>query len=108
VLDYGAGYLLAFGALAALLRQAREGGSWHVQVSLAGVGAWLRTLGRVPEGIGIDRPSYEGTLHAFDGGFGRVVAVRHAVQMADTAPAWARPSVPPGTDAPRWDDGMPT
>jgi crotonobetainyl-CoA:carnitine CoA-transferase CaiB-like acyl-CoA transferase len=103
VLDYGAGYLLAFGALVALLRQAREGGSWHVQVSLAGVGAWLRSLGRVPEGIGIDRPAYEGYLQTFDGGFGRVVAVRHAVQMAETAPGWTRPSVPPGTDAPRWD-----
>jgi crotonobetainyl-CoA:carnitine CoA-transferase CaiB-like acyl-CoA transferase len=103
VLDYGAGHLLAFGALAALLRQSQEGGSWHVQVSLAGVGAWLRALGRVPEGIGIHRPLYEPFLQAFDGGFGRVVAVRHAVQMADTPPAWTRPSVPPGTDAPSWE-----
>ena len=30
-----AGYLAAFGVLIALARQARDGGSWHVRVSLA-------------------------------------------------------------------------
>ena len=35
-LDHASGYLLAFGTLAALLRRAEEGGSWHVRVSLAG------------------------------------------------------------------------
>ena len=102
ILDYAAGYLLAFGALAALHRQAREGGSWFVQVSLAGVGAWLRSLGRVPEGPQADRPSLQPYLQAYDGGFGRVVAVSHAAQLADTPARWTRPSVPPGTDPPRW------
>ena len=36
ILDYAAGFLMAFGVQAALRRQRREGGSWHVQVSLAG------------------------------------------------------------------------
>ena len=35
ILDHAAGYLLAFGIAAALSRRATEGGSWHVQVSLA-------------------------------------------------------------------------
>ena len=39
------GYLMAFAAQAALLRQSREGGSWHVRVSLAQTGHWLRSLG---------------------------------------------------------------
>lgn len=49
LLDYAAGYLLAFGIQATLLRQAQAGGSWQVQVSLAGVGLWPRGLGRVRE-----------------------------------------------------------
>jgi hypothetical protein len=30
-----------------------EGGSWHVRVSLAQVGQWLRGLGRVPDGFSV-------------------------------------------------------
>ncbi len=37
-LDHASGYLMAFGAMMALLRKAREGGSWHVRVSLAQTG----------------------------------------------------------------------
>ncbi|GLU35510.1 hypothetical protein Busp01_53520 [Trinickia caryophylli] len=34
-LDHATGYLAAFGAMVALMRRAKEGGSWHVRVSLA-------------------------------------------------------------------------
>lgn len=47
VQDYVAGYLMAYGAMAALARRASEGGSWLVQVSLAGCGQWIRRHGRV-------------------------------------------------------------
>ncbi len=102
ILDYAAGYLLAFGAQAALLRQAAEGGSWHVQVSLAGVGRWLRGLGRVPQGFGAQRPPFEPYLEAGDSGFGRLVALRHAAQFSRTPARWRRPSMPPGTHAAAW------
>ena len=102
ILDYGAGYLLAFGAQAALLRQLHEGGSWNVQVSLAGVAAWLRALGRVDGGTQATRPALEPYLQTYDGGFGRVVALRHAAQFEQTPAAWTRPSVPPGTHPARW------
>ncbi|MEO8299740.1 MAG: CoA transferase, partial [Burkholderiales bacterium] len=101
ILDYAAGYLLAFGAQAALLRQAGEGGSWHVQVSLAGVGHWLRSLGRV-DGSGAKRPSLAPYLEAADSGFGRLQSVRHAAQFSATPVQWRRPAMPPGTHAPRW------
>jgi hypothetical protein len=32
---------MAFGAMVALARRAREGGSWLVRVSLAGTGPWI-------------------------------------------------------------------
>ena len=53
ILDEATGYLIAFGAAAALWRQQREGGSWHVQVSLAQTGHWLRGLGRVENGFAV-------------------------------------------------------
>ena len=51
MLDHATGYLMAFGAMMAKARQAREGGSWHVRVSLAQTGRWLWNLGRVADGL---------------------------------------------------------
>ncbi len=51
ILDHATGYLMAFGAMMARLRQSREGGSWHVRVSLAQTGRWLWGLGRLPQGL---------------------------------------------------------
>jgi hypothetical protein len=102
ILDYAAGHLLAFGALAALWRQQREGGSWQVRVSLAGVGRWLRGLGRDTAGLQVTRPPLEPYLEQVDSGFGRLTTVRHAVRMSATPPRWALPSVPPGTHPPAW------
>jgi len=51
MLDHATGYFMAFGAMMAKARQAREGGSWHVRVSLAQTGRWLWNLGRVENGL---------------------------------------------------------
>ena len=51
MLDHATGYLMAFGAMMAKARQSREGGSWHVRVSLAQTGRWLWNLGRVADGL---------------------------------------------------------
>src|SRR5258706_63780 len=48
-IDYCTGYLMAFGAMVALARRAREGGSWLVRISLAQTGRWLVGRGEVPE-----------------------------------------------------------
>jgi crotonobetainyl-CoA:carnitine CoA-transferase CaiB-like acyl-CoA transferase len=104
-LDHAAGYLLAFGVQMALLRRAREGGSWHVRVSLSQTGRWLRGLGRVPDGLKAADPKFDDVqdlLEASDSGFGRLLAVRHAGQLSATPPRWERPSMPLGSDAPRW------
>ena len=102
VLDYSAGFLLAFGAQAALLRRAQEGGSWHVQVSLARTGHWLRSLGRCTGFADVPRLSFDGVLETTDSGFGSLEAVRHAARFSHTPAHWSRPSVPPGTHAPVW------
>ncbi|EJD50911.1 putative l-carnitine-related dehydratase protein [Auricularia subglabra TFB-10046 SS5] len=47
-LDHIGGYMLQLGICAALCKRVTEGGSWEVRVSLAGVGHWIRSLGRLP------------------------------------------------------------
>ncbi len=47
VLSTLTGSLAAAGAMAAVLRRIREGGSWHVEVSLAATADWLMGLGRI-------------------------------------------------------------
>ena len=104
-LDHASGYLLAFGAMAALHRRSAEGGSWHVQVSLARTGQWIRGLGRVAEGLACPDPSpadIAGFLEETPSGFGRLTAVRHSAQMTATPPHWDRMSVPLGSDPAAW------
>lgn len=102
ILDEATGYLIAMGASAALLRQQREGGSWHVQVSLAQTGHWLRNLGRVEGGLSAAKPDAAPYLETVDSGFGRLTSFRHAAQLSRTPAGWARPSMPPGSHAPQW------
>ena len=46
--DYIAGYIGAAGILAALRRRAREGGSYHVRISLSRAAMWFMSLGSFP------------------------------------------------------------
>jgi hypothetical protein len=104
-IDHASGYLMAFGAMAALARRVTEGGSWHVRVSLAQTGHWMRGLGRVADGLACPDPSSDAVqdrLEENDSGFGRLTTVRHAATMSETPPRWTRPSVPLGTHQPRW------
>jgi crotonobetainyl-CoA:carnitine CoA-transferase CaiB-like acyl-CoA transferase len=105
VLDHAAGYLMAFGAITALARRCTEGGSWHVRVSLAQTGNWLRHLGRIEHGLSCDDTGFDGLqdlLEEQGSGFGRLTAIRHAAQMSETPARWARPSVPLGTHRAAW------
>jgi crotonobetainyl-CoA:carnitine CoA-transferase CaiB-like acyl-CoA transferase len=102
ILDEATGYLIAFGAAAALARQQQQGGSWHVQVSLAQTGHWLRSLGRIENGFAAKAPSLEPWLETSASGFGELRGVRHSAQLSRTPAAWTRPSMPPGSSAPRW------
>ena len=102
ILDEATGYLMAMAAASALRRQRSEGGSWHVQVSLAQTGHWLRALGRVENGLGSAIPDKAPWLESSDSGFGKLVAVTHSARLSRTPASWARPSMPPGTHPPAW------
>ncbi|MBI3374604.1 MAG: CoA transferase [Betaproteobacteria bacterium] len=107
-IDYVSGYLMAFGAMVALERRAREGGSWLVRAGLARTGKWIVDRGLVPagsfEGLPGDLPDEElrpllGELDAPDG---RIRHLRPVVMLSETPARWSRPPVPLGTHAPVW------
>jgi crotonobetainyl-CoA:carnitine CoA-transferase CaiB-like acyl-CoA transferase len=102
ILDQASGFLMAFGAAAALWRQQTEGGSWLVRVSLAQTGQWLRGLGRVDDGLAAARPDLAPWLADMQSGFGQLRAIQPSARLARTPAGYARVSMPPGTHLPLW------
>ncbi len=105
IFDYVSGYLMAFGAQAARLRQSQEGGSWHVEVSLLQTANWIRSLGRLPMGPPIGLADIESHLAEFACDHGVLRGMPHAAGFSRTPPNWVRPSVRPGTHPPEWSLG---
>ena len=108
-IDYVSGYLMAFGAMVALARRAREGGSWMVRVALARVGQVdRRPRSVVPDGVwrGVpeDLPPEElaPLLAEMDAPDGRIRYLRPVVQLSETPPRWSRPPVPLDYHRPEW------
>ena len=100
-IDYVSGYLMAYGAMVALARRAREGGSWLVRVGLARTGKWIvdrglvdpdAVLGEEPSGLTMDTPSPAGII----------THLKPVVQLSGTPARWARPPVPLGYHRPEW------
>jgi crotonobetainyl-CoA:carnitine CoA-transferase CaiB-like acyl-CoA transferase len=102
ILDYASGFLMAFAAQAALVKQSTEGGSWHVQVSLIQTAQWLRGLGRVNDNFHSKKPDFRSASETYPSGFGTLTAIPHAARFANFSASWKRPSVPPGTHQPNW------
>ena len=105
ILDHVSGYLMAFGAMMAKARQSREGGSWHVRVSLAQTGRWIWNFGRVADGLATEELKGE-AIKPFSeeaqSGFGRLQAIRHSAQLSKTPAFWSRPAMPLGSHPPQW------
>jgi crotonobetainyl-CoA:carnitine CoA-transferase CaiB-like acyl-CoA transferase len=105
ILDHASGYLMAFGAMMARARQSREGGSWHVRVSLAQTGQWLWNLGRVADGLkteDLNRDAVIPFVEEVPSGFGRLRSVSHSAVLSKTPAFWARPAMPLGSHLPQW------
>ena len=107
-LDYVSGYLLALGAMAALLRRAQEGGSWRVRVSLARTGRWLVDQGLLEAAAvaALPRELPEAEIIRLSqetrSPFGVLRHLAPAASMAETPTRWERPPVPLGHDAAEW------
>jgi crotonobetainyl-CoA:carnitine CoA-transferase CaiB-like acyl-CoA transferase len=107
-IDYLTGYLMACGALVALARRTREGGSWLVRISLAQTGRWLVGRGEVPENALKDVPreftpaELERWSMTSDTSVGRLHHLGPVVRLSETSPYWALPAVPLGSHEPVW------
>ncbi len=98
-IDYVSGYLMAFGAMVALARRAKEGGSWRVRVALARTGKWIvdRGVTDASKAVEPDAATMETRSPA-----GVITHLKPVVQLSETPPFWARPPVPLGHDRPAW------
>ncbi len=105
--DYTTGYLGAYGVLLALARRAREGGSYHVRVSLCQSGMFIYRQGKTA----FDAPDMDLTpeelddlritSHTADG------PLRHLgpiLRLSETQPHWTRPTPKLGGNEAAWLD----
>ena len=103
--DYTTGYNGAYGVLLALARRAREGGSYHVRVSLCRSGMYIYQQGHVS----YDRPDMALSAADLDpimvetnGGHGTLRHLAPVLQLSETKPYWDKPSPVLGTSKPEW------
>ena len=107
-IDYLTGYLMAFGALVALERRTREGGSWLVRISLAQTGHWLVGRGQLsPTELKDVQKEFDSEelarwSVATDTSAGQLQHLGPVVHLSETPPRWVRPSVPLGYNQPAW------
>src|SRR4029453_4043656 len=97
-----------FGAMVALARRAREGGSWLVRISLAQTGRWIVGRGEVPENRlrGVPKEFSAEEIERWsttsDTPAGRLPHPPPVAQLSETPARWPRPSVPLGYHEPAW------
>ena len=102
--------MLATGIQAALLRRAREGGSYKVSVSLAQVCTWLMSLGLVPKNdlldlksMGPEHQAMKPNTQSGETAYGDTTIIAEQVEMSLTPPRWRDPIVSiPGSSYLEW------
>ena len=105
--DFIAGYLGAAGIQAALIRRAKEGGSYHVRVNLARCAMWFMSLGAFDK----NAPAPTGEQHQIlapdtitaQTPYGELVRLAPPVKFSETKPYWEDPVlVVRGSSKPAW------
>ncbi|KAF5692381.1 CAIB BAIF family enzyme [Fusarium denticulatum] len=109
-LDHSGGYMLAVGVMAAVYHRAVEGGSWRVDVSLAGMMKYLRSLGQYPGHSGFKAKDFENPedvpeeyFEVQETGFGTMKSIRHSATIEGLEVGWNIMPKPLGSDKPAWD-----
>ena len=103
--DYITGYLGAYGTLLALARRAREGGSYHVRVSLCQTGMMIYDQGKVsalPENLNLEISDVESLCSESDSHLGRIKHLAPVLSLSETRPHWALPTPKMGSNGPSW------
>jgi crotonobetainyl-CoA:carnitine CoA-transferase CaiB-like acyl-CoA transferase len=103
--DYTTGYNGAYGVLLALARRAREGGSYHVRVSLCRSGMYIYQQGHVaypqPD-MGLGQDELDSIMVESNGGHGALKHLGPVLRMSETRPYWDKPSPVLGSSRPEW------
>ena len=121
--DYGTGYLGALGTLAALIRRAKEGGSYHVRVSLCRTAMYFQDMGtvamderrkklvgRLQEGFAssirptaaINEINNSAVLIETETGLGTLTHMAPIIQYSKTKGYWERPVAYLGASKAEW------
>jgi crotonobetainyl-CoA:carnitine CoA-transferase CaiB-like acyl-CoA transferase len=104
--DYITGFLGAVGSIAALVKRATEGGSWHVTVNLTRTAMWCGSLGLVdPALAGKDEVHSLREPAPYDARspLGDVHMLAPPVRFSHTPPSWSDPIlVPRGSGRAEW------
>jgi crotonobetainyl-CoA:carnitine CoA-transferase CaiB-like acyl-CoA transferase len=106
--DYITGFLAALGTLAALIRRATEGGSYHVRVSLCRTAMLLldQGLGERPVGVTVPAPLLARYMQERDSALGRLHHLGPVLRYSETPSRWDLPPSPLGAHPPRWPDWL--
>ncbi|WP_420227601.1 CoA transferase [Pigmentiphaga litoralis] len=103
--DYLTGYLGAAGVMQALALRARDGGSYHVKVSLARTAMWVQDIGQ--HSIAAEVVTLDDLVPpriARQSPFGLLHQVAPAAQLSVTPGGWDQPPAPLGAHAATWQD----
>jgi crotonobetainyl-CoA:carnitine CoA-transferase CaiB-like acyl-CoA transferase len=105
--DYVAGYIGAAGIQAALIRRAKEGGSYHVRVNLTRCAMWFMSLGLLER----DAIHADGEEHQFlkpdtitaNTPYSELVRLAPPVKFSETNGHWEDPAIRVrGSCKPEW------
>ncbi len=105
--DFNTGIFGALGAYAALIRRAKEGGSYHVKVSLCRCSTWYGTLGFFERGDtkrdGEQHKLIEPDMFEAETPLGFLRRPAPCVEFSETKGYWADPVLHyRGSDKPEW------
>jgi crotonobetainyl-CoA:carnitine CoA-transferase CaiB-like acyl-CoA transferase len=87
---------------ALLMRRATEGGSYRVDLTLAGIGMWLQDLGEIGDGARVVETLGEPKLRRIHSCFGTLEYVAPAIRFSGLDPLLSRPPQPVGSFPPVW------
>jgi len=105
--DYITGFLASLGTLAALIRRAEEGGSYHVRVSLCRTAMLLLEQGlnvQSADSVQVPPPILARYMQEGDSAIGRLHYLGPVLRYSETASRWTLPPAPLGAHPPRWPD----
>jgi crotonobetainyl-CoA:carnitine CoA-transferase CaiB-like acyl-CoA transferase len=93
---------LGAGAVAATIaRRAKEGGSWHIKLSLARMAHWIQSLGLYPEGTPADDLGTP-NLARMHSPFGALEYLPPVLRYSRAPAYFDKPPVPVGSSQPQW------